>query len=230
MDTQAWLLLAGAYLVGSIPTAYILGRLFRGIDIREYGSGNVGATNALRVLGKKLGITCLILDMIKGAAPVLAAKYMLDPADPKTQWVAAGCGLLAIVGHIYTIFLRFQGGKGVASTLGVFLALEPLAVFCAALVGVILIAVDRRVALGSLTIATLIPTFTALRGAFAPEGWRPEHFPWPNIALGIMLAAMIFWAHRSNIKRLLKGEEGRLGDVDPEEGPDRKRLNPRPRV
>jgi len=201
-------LVIGSYLVGSIPTAYWMG-LARGIDIRKHGSGNVGATNALRVLGKKLGILCLALDMLKGAVPVLVAAALLPTGWAGSPYVLSATALAAIIGHIFTIFLRFKGGKGVASTLGAMLALDPGPVALAIVIGVVIIWVWRYVSLGSLTIAALIPGFMAL------AAWRngtlgDAHFQAPFL-LAVLLAIFIFAKHAGNIRRLLDGTERRLG-------------------
>jgi glycerol-3-phosphate acyltransferase PlsY len=230
-----------AYLLGSVPTAYILGRVAKGIDIRDHGSGNVGSTNALRVLGKKLGIFCLVVDLLKGVAGVVIARWVLEGGalawrqelvaggasvtpemlaglTMRVAWWTAAAGLATILGHIFTIWLRFRGGKGVASTVGVFLALQPWALLAAAAVGVAIIWRTRFVALGSLVIAWLLPALTIAFGAIlapeaaaSPRDWLSPLLP--STVLGLLLALMITWSHRGNISRLRAGTERRLGDA-----------------
>jgi glycerol-3-phosphate acyltransferase PlsY len=187
-----------------------MGKMVCGVDIREHGSGNVGATNALRVLGKKLGIACLLLDILKGAVPVIVAGLLLDPTATETPWLLAGVALCTILGHIFTIFLKFKGGKGVASTLGAFLALEPTPVALAVIIGVVAISLTKWVSLGSLLIALGIPGFIALWAAMNDTLGTPGFYA--PFGLGAVLCVLIFWSHRSNIKRLLNGTEKRLGE------------------
>lgn len=199
---------AAAYVVGSFPTAYLLGRA-KGVDIRKHGSGNVGATNALRVLGKKLGIFCLIADMLKGAVPVLLAVAMVPAAWPGAPWVVAATALMTIVGHIFSLFLNFRGGKGVATTVGSMLALAPTPVSLAIAMGVLVIFLTRYVSVGSMTIAVLMPglitAYAAITGTMSEAQY---HAP---MSLATLLAITIVATHRSNIRRLLAGTEKKLG-------------------
>lgn len=194
-------LLIAAYLLGSIPTSFILGKLIKGVDIRLHGSGNVGATNALRVLGTKYGVLALILDALKGVVPILAARAVFaEPSDLYLIFV----GLFAILGHIFTIFLRFKGGKGVATSAGVFAALMPTAVIFALLVFIIAVAISRYVSLGSILAALTLLLVSLIR----------------NIKLGFaelelmifvaLIALFIIYKHRSNIKRLVNGNENKI--------------------
>lgn len=212
-------LVAGAYLVGSIPTAYWLGRA-KGLDIRQHGSGNVGATNALRVLGKKLGIFCLVFDMLKGALPVLIAARLMPAAWPGTPWVVAGAALAAILGHIFTIFLRFKGGKGVASTIGAMLALDPGPVGVAIAACVLTIFIWRYVSLGSLVLAIAMP-IAMFATACANGALRDSAFHAP-FAVGVILSVAIVARHTGNIKRLMAGTERKIGaprEPQPEAAP-----------
>jgi glycerol-3-phosphate acyltransferase PlsY len=187
------------YLVGSIPTSYILTKKIKGVDIRDYGSGNVGATNALRVLGTKFGVLALLLDMAKGAVPVFLAKS-LGMAD---IWLIA-IALTAIIGHIFTIFLKFKGGKGVATSAGVFIALTPGAVGFALLVFIITVWLTRYVSLGSILAALTLfisQLVINLRNNFAQK---------EILALIFVIALFIIIKHTANIKRLLAGNENKL--------------------
>ena len=139
-----------AYLLGSIPTSFLMGKLVKGIDIRKHGSGNVGATNALRVLGTKIGVITLVIDIGKGFLAIIAGRMLIENA---THLLLIGCGLCAILGHIFTVFLKFKGGKGVATSAGVFIALTPLPVAIAFGVFLVTVAFSRYVSLGSILAA-----------------------------------------------------------------------------
>jgi acyl phosphate:glycerol-3-phosphate acyltransferase len=189
-----------SYLVGSVPAAYMAGKS-RGIDLRRYGSGNLGATNVLRTLGWKIGLLVFAFDVAKGAVPVLLLPgWTTGPLSP--QVVGILCGVAAILGHFRPIFLRFgKGGKGVATATGVFFALAPLPMLAAlALFGVVVLA-SGYVSLGSLTAAIVLPALL-----FATEGMRS-----PVFQISVVLAAFVFWTHRANIRRLRRGEEYRFG-------------------
>ena len=142
-----------AYILGSIPTSYLMGKFIKKIDIRDFGSGNVGATNALRVLGTKIGIITLIIDIGKGILAVFIGKIIV--AEP-SNIVLIAFGLFAILGHIFTIFLKFKGGKGVATSAGVFIALSPLAVGIALIVFVLTVWISKYVSLGSILAALVL--------------------------------------------------------------------------
>lgn len=196
--------LIGSYLLGSIPAAYIAGRA-RGIDLRQHGSGNLGATNVIRVLGARIGILVFAFDMLKGAAPT-----MLFP-----KWVPAGampfgnplifailCGVCAIIGHTRPVFLGLgKGGKGVATAAGVFLALAPIQTALVLLVFSVVLWSSGYVSLGSLTSATLLPVLLGL--TVGPRS--------PLFVISVVIALFVFWTHRANIQRLRKGEEHRFG-------------------
>jgi len=191
--TQALTLLIAAYFLGSIPTGLLLAKA-AGVDIRNSGSGNIGATNVYRTLGRSVGIMTLLGDCLKGLLPVLLAKY-LHLAD---IWVAA-IGMAAFLGHVYTIFLGFKGGKGVATALGVFLGIAPLAVCGALLVFIGVVWKSRFISLGSITAAAAMPAFIALL--------KPQ----PALVLiAAAIAALVIWKHRENIQRLRAGTESRF--------------------
>lgn len=185
-----------SYFLGAIPSAYWLGKLTRGIDIREYGSGNTGATNAIRILGKPMGILTLFLDMGKGWLAVSLAKNYFDITQ---DWLLLLVGLTAVIGHIYTIFLRFKGGKGVATTFGIFLAFTPLATLYAILIWFIIVGISRYVSLGSIISGFAFPILIYILYA--------------NITytfLGIILSGFILYRHLGNIQRLILGKENKI--------------------
>ena len=189
-----------AYLVGSIPSAYLAGRLARGIDLREHGSGNLGATNVLRVLGWRVALPVFVADILKGALPVMLLPGWTATDDPE-RWAIA-FGLAAILGHVRPIFLLWKGGgKGVATAAGVFLALTPIPTLIALLVFVAVLLVWGYVSLGSLSAAVALPVAVALI-----EGWRA-----PVLVVALLVALFVFWTHRANIGRLRRGEEHRFG-------------------
>lgn len=184
---------AGAYFLGSIPFGLILGRR-RGVDVRQVGSGNIGATNVARSLGKKLGLVVLVLDLAKGALPVLLFERLaFDRVHP---FVLTAVGLAPILGHCFPVWLRLRGGKGVATALGVFLAIDPVITGMAVVVFAVLYALFRVVSLASMT-ATV---------ALAALLWLLER-PAPEVALGVLVTALILVQHRQNIRRLLRRAE-----------------------
>ena len=189
-----------AYLLGSIPSAYIAGRAGKGIDLREHGSGNLGATNVYRLMGWKVAAAVLLVDGAKGALPVLLFPGWFH-ATPSLNW-AIGYGIAAIIGHVRSVFLLWKGGgKGVATAAGVFLALAPLPMGIALLSWIAVLLISGYVSLASLVSAALL---AALLVFF--EGIRS-----PLAIVGIGLAAFVFYTHRANIGRLRRGEEHRFG-------------------
>lgn len=187
------LLVAGAYLLGSIPTGLLLGRLY-GIDVRKEGSGNIGATNLYRTVGRKVGVMTLVGDCLKGLLPVLAVKLSTLPSD-----YAAWVGLAAFCGHVFSAFLKFKGGKGVATALGVFLALSPLAVAVVLAVFVVMMLVWRYVSLGSITAAAVMPLAVWLLGEGRVLG-----------IVTMVISVIVIIRHIENIKRLVAGTESRF--------------------
>ena len=187
------LLLIGAYLLGSVPTGLLLARGL-GVNIRETGSGNIGATNVYRTMGRKVGILTLVGDCLKGLLPVLAAKWLGLP----DLWIA-GIGLAALLGHVFTIFLGFKGGKGVATALGVFLGTSPLSVLLALSVFALVLYRWRFVSLASIAAAAIIPVLVWLT-AGGPE----------FILMSIAIAGVVIYKHRENISRLRSGTESRF--------------------
>ncbi len=198
MNPIAALWLLASYLVGAIPTSYLAGRLFRGIDLREHGSKNLGATNVYRTLGWRYAIPVGLFDIAKGAVPVL----VFAPRVSDSQLFALGCGIAAILGHVFSVFVRFRGGKGVATAAGVMLGLTPLALGVAALAWLLVVALTGYVSLASIVAAAVFPV--AVR--FLERLDRPE-----ILWLDALVAAAIIWLHRANIRRLLNGTESRFG-------------------
>ena len=188
MTMEIVVLLAVAYVVGSIPTGLIIGKLFFKTDVRQFGSKNIGATNTYRVLGLKAALPVFLGDAGKGAIGVLLF-------SPNPEWMIAG-GLLAMIGHNWSIFLGFSGGRGVATGLGVLIALSPVvAAICFGLWAII-VKVTSYVSLGSIVAATLVPILMF----FFPE-------PLPYVLFGAVAAAFVVFRHRENIQRLLQGKE-----------------------
>lgn len=188
------LLAIAAYLVGSIPTGLLLAKYVGGVDIRTEGSGNIGATNVSRTLGWKVGVMTLAGDCLKGVIPVVAAQLL----GFSEGWVAI-TGFMAFAGHVYTVFLRFKGGKGVATALGVFLAVSPLSVACAVGIFALILWKWRYVSLGSITAAGVMPLLVAFidrRGLI--------------FLMSIAIATIVVWKHRDNIIRLKEGTESRF--------------------
>jgi acyl phosphate:glycerol-3-phosphate acyltransferase len=197
METAAIWLLA-SYLLGAIPTSYLVSRFIAGIDLRQQGSGNLGATNLYRVLGWKYAVPVALFDIAKGAIPVLV--FARQTSD--SQLFAMACGVAAIVGHVFSVFVGFKGGKGVATAAGVVLGLTPLALGAAALVWVALVLLTGYVSLGSIAAAAVLPVAVYL----LEDSVRPEIL-WVDMAI----AAGVILTHRRNIQRLLKGTENRFG-------------------
>lgn len=191
-------ILAAAYLLGSIPFGYLLVRIFRGEDVRKSGSGNIGATNVSRK-SPALGALTLILDAAKGFFAVHLATYSGLPAgDPRLQRLMSAAALLAIAGHMFPIWLRFRGGKGVATALGAFLRLAPMAVGVAVMIFVVAVSISRRISLGSIVTAALFPATV----------WTLNISHDPAVLALIGLAALLIIArHYANIIRLLSGDE-----------------------
>jgi len=191
--------LLAAWLIGSIPWAYLAGRLLKGVDLRTYGSGNLGTTNVLRLLGAPAAIIVYALDAAKGFVPVLFFPMVFG--FPSRGGWAIACGMLAILGHVKPVFLLLKGGgKGVATASGVFFALTPLATLASLAGFLLLLATTRRMSLASLTGAAILPIGVALTHSV-----RSLVF---GVSLGV--AAFVYWTHRANIGRLRRGEEPKL--------------------
>jgi acyl phosphate:glycerol-3-phosphate acyltransferase len=187
------LLLLAAYLLGSFPSSYVVAKLVRGIDLRQHGSGNLGATNAFRVLGWKAATPVFILDILKGWIPTFF--FARVDGEPAWQWALA-YGAAAIIGHVFSVYVRFKGGKGVATGAGVFLALAPYAVLVALLIWIALLFITGTVSIASIAAAVVLPI-----AVFVLD------MPREVLALSIALSAFVIYAHRGNIRRLSRGEE-----------------------
>lgn len=187
-------LLIFSYILGSIPNALWIGRVFKKIDVRDYGSGNIGSTNAARVLGYKYGIMTLILDVLKGAIPT----YILHMLDVRLAILA---GLLAILGHSYSIFVKFKGGKAVATTVGVFLVLSPYSILSLLFVFLLIVVFTGYVSVASMVSASLL--FVAV---YIFNGNIYE------IIFAIFIGILVIYRHKSNIKNLINNKEAKFFD------------------
>lgn len=188
-------MILGAFLAGSIPTGYLMGRWFKGVDIRQHGSGNLGAANVFRVLGTGAGIVTLAVDVVKGTIPVACARVW----EGASGWFSILTGLAAIAGHNWTPFLGFHGGKGVATSAGVCLALLPGPCGIALAIFVLTLMLTRYVSLGSVAAATALPLVT----------WGMDR-PMPLVVFAAMAGGLIIWRHLPNLRRLRRGEEPRF--------------------
>lgn len=188
-----------AYLLGSIPFGYLIVLFTKGSDIRKTGSGGTGATNVSRRAGKLAGVVTLLLDAAKGATAILIARWLLDVPSFETNLPVALSGIAVMVGHVFPIWLRFRGGKGVATGVGVFLTMTPLIVLFASTVFFIVVLLTRYVSLGSITAAITIPIFV-------PLFYQSSAL----LVASITGAALIVFAHRANISRLLSGTENKF--------------------
>lgn len=186
--------IALSYVLGSVPFGLWLGRIFKGIDIREHGSGNIGAANTLRVLGKRFGTITLIADAAKGFIPViLFAKLGTWPELPLL------CGIAAVTGHMVSIFLKFKGGKGVATGAGMYLALAPYAMIGAGIAFAIVAKTTRIASASSLTATAVLGLIVLVSAA-----------TWPLRIITLLVVIMVFYKHRSNIRRIIQGNENRF--------------------
>jgi len=203
-----WWIITGiiiSYFVGSIPTAFIFGKAIKGIDIRKFGSGNVGATNALRVLGKKVGITVLILDILKGVIPILLVQIVVSRVNISPDIFRIMAGVSCICGHNWTIFLNFKGGKGIATTLGVLIGLAlktpglGVILLLVVLFWLLLFALFRIVSLASIASALVLPLSALIFKQSQAIIWASA-----------LLSFFVLIRHKSNIIRLYQGQESKL--------------------
>ena len=201
MEASSILIFIFSYLLGAIPFALVVGKVFYKTDVRQHGSGNPGATNTLRTLGPAAGISVLLLDIAKGVAPVLLAASFVHVPGLRQRECMAIAGALAVLGHVYSPFLRFRGGKGVATSTGVILALQPY--FALIVIGlfILVVSLTRFVSLGSML---AVSVYSILMLIFYHDSAILSGF-----AVG--LAALIVIKHRSNIQRLIRGEENKFG-------------------
>ncbi len=194
-----------AYLLGSIPFGFLIVKMTSGADIRETGSGGTGATNVTRKAGKGAGIVTLALDALKGVAAIWVAQWLTN--ESQTSWVVAGAGVLAVVGHCFPVWLKFKAGKGVATGLGVFLAIVPWAVMAACIVFVVVVWRTRFISLGSILAAAFVPLWVWLFHTWIEP---VSHFV-PIIAALCASSAIIIAKHHENIQRLMAGTENKFG-------------------
>jgi len=187
-----------SYLLGSLPTSYWVGRAIYGVDLRREGSGNLGATNALRVLGWKAALPVVLVDVGKGFIPV----WSFPRISPAPWWWALAYGAAAILGHAFSVWVRFRGGKGVATSTGVFLGLAPWAVLAGFAVWTVTAFTTRIVSLASILAALTVPAVVWL----IPQPGGPALLPFT-----VTMAAFVIWTHRANLRRLVSGEEHRFG-------------------
>ena len=202
MSVALWVL--AAYLLGAVPASYLAGRWTRGIDLRKHGSGNLGATNTFRVLGPRVAAPVMLFDLLKGWAPV----WLFTRLDATLEWRwALAYGAAAILGHVFPVYMRFRGGKGVATAAGVFLALAPVAVGLAFFLWVFAFWRERMVSLASIVAAATL--FLAVLVLPNPAEVR---------ALVAAVALFVIWGHRANIGRILRGEEHRFRRTEVSDG------------
>lgn len=194
-NTLFILIMIAIYLIAAIPTGVLLARLMGGEDVRQKGSGNIGATNVYRVAGKLAGVLTLVGDTLKGFLPLLAFKTWLEPTPTQLGIASA----IAILGHCYPVYLKFKGGKGVATALGIFLVISPKAVFFALIVFILTVAITRYISLGSVLAALSAPLVILLL-----------NHQQPIFLATLFIAALVIWRHNSNIRRLLDGTENRF--------------------
>ncbi len=202
---DALLIIAIAYIFGSFPTAIIAGKLLKKIDIRDFGSGNAGATNVLRTLGWKAALVVLLIDMIKGFVPVFWIAGIIHTQPDTLIYYQILAAISAIAGHIWTIFAGFKGGKGVGTSAGVFMGLAPIPLLSALIFFIIIVSITRFVSLGSITAALMLLIVLSYQ-KFIAMMFVPDVLYY----LTVVVVVLIWYAHRENIIRLLKGEESKV--------------------
>jgi acyl phosphate:glycerol-3-phosphate acyltransferase len=202
---RAALVVLLAYLLGSIPFGYLIVRLQVGTDIRESGSGGTGATNVSRRAGKEAGLVTLLLDALKGAIAVLVARLIMGGATHNAEWWVAGAAIAVLLGHVFPVWLGFRGGKGVATGVGVFVVLAPIALAFAGLLFILIVWSTRYVSLGSIAAAATLPFLIFLQNLLAPVAELG-----PLMLAAVVGALLIILAHRENIRRLVAGTESKF--------------------
>lgn len=196
------LAILASYLLGSVPFGLVMARVIKGVDLREVGSGNIGATNAMRVLGKPLGLVAFLLDFGKGLVPTLILAPHAAVLDETTPWLAASiCGTAAVIGHCFPLYLRFKGGKGVATGCGAIVGVDPMIFILSGLVWVACLVTTRYVGLASIAMGLAFPVFAALRMDDAAA----------FVFACALLSLLVVVRHRANIKRMFAGTEPRIG-------------------
>lgn len=192
-----WICILLGYVIGATPFGLIAGRM-KGIDIREHGSGNIGATNVGRILGKKVGVTVLVLDILKGMLPVAISLMLTD-----NSLIHVATAIATVMGHNYTFWLKFKGGKGIATTAGAMILLIPIPATLSILGWNIAVRVTRYVSVASIVAAVTIPVAAFIKAAITKD------WDWPILAFSLIVCVLAIWKHRSNIQRLRNGEEPR---------------------
>ncbi len=189
------------YLMGSLSPSVWLGKAFRGVDLREHGSGNAGTSNAFRILGKRLGVAVLVCDILKGVVPVVLARYFSEP------WVTVLVAFATVIGHTFSVFLRGRGGKGVATGAGAAIAMIPLPMACLMGLFVLVLLSTRMVSIASITCTVSLPVLAGLLYRYGTGIWQT---PLAYVVACCMMSALVLWAHRTNMKRVLQGTERRV--------------------
>lgn len=205
-----YLALVACYVLGAIPFGVIVGKTMRGIDIRDYGSGNIGASNVLRTLGVGPALAVFFFDTAKGLAAVVLCRWL----GMNEYWIVVG-GILGILGHSFSVFLKFRGGRAAATSLGVMVGLAPAIAGVAFVIWAVLVGVTRYISLGSIVAALSVPVMVFL--------WKAQQVPLPYQVVATVAALLIVVKHRPNIKRLLSGTETRIGQrvkLESKEGED----------
>lgn len=195
-----------AYLLGAIPSSLIIGKIFLKRDLRVHGSGNLGATNALRVLGGRAAGAVVFFDILKGFLAVVVVRLIVPIevyGETLASWAVIAASISAILGHAYSPYIKFRGGKGVATSIGCFIAMQPIAALICIVVFLSVAIKTRYVSLGSISLAIVYPIVVAI---FYPQ--------LPFIVFSILAATLVIWLHRSNIKRLRAGEEPKFSFAD----------------
>jgi glycerol-3-phosphate acyltransferase PlsY len=206
VELRPSLVIVIAYLLGSVPFGYLIVRASQGGDIRQTGSGGTGATNVSRRAGKAAGVLTLILDALKGAAAVLIAGYLVRAEPPiPASWYAAAAAVAVVIGHMFPVWLGFRGGKGVATGVGVFLVIAPIAIAVAGLVFLLVVWITRYVSLGSMLAAMIVPVVIHV-WSYAVSHADPR----PAFTCAVIIALLVILAHRENIQRLIEGTESKF--------------------
>ena len=194
-----------SYLIGAVPFSYLAGKAFAGLDLRRHGSGNLGASNTFRLLGPRIAVAVLIGDVAKGFVPVFFAGAIAPRGVMPVHWLMLVAAFFAVLGHMFSPYVRFSGGKGVATTTGAFLALSPIAIGATFVIFILVFAARRIVSLASITSAAALPVVVLVLDR---TGLSRSH--WSLLAVSILIAVVMLAKHHSNIKRLLAGEEPAL--------------------
>jgi len=210
MSNGFWILIVFAYFLGAVPFGVIIARV-AGKDLRSIGSGNIGATNVARAMGKKWAYVCFFLDCLKGLLPMLVGKCILGEVTVGGLWLWVGVGIAAILGHVFPVYLRFKGGKGAATSLGVVLGLYPYYTLPGVIafgIWLVFVLVWRYISLASIVTAAAFPVILAIAIGLKEE-WRFVSL-WPLVLVAVVLAGLVVVRHVENIKRLLEGSEPKV--------------------